>query len=82
MSTETASRKTEDRDREISTTESIMMRLREEEHEYMKKFEKKIYKEEKGGTLDGSVLEQIRTDIDKLEAALSSVGKEQDYIIE
>ena len=37
--------------------------------------------EERGETFDESVLEQIDTDIEKLEAALASIAKKQDNII-
>ena len=38
--------------------------------------------EESGETVDESVLEKISTNIEKLEAALANIGKEQDYITE
>ena len=80
--TETAFRKMEDKDREISTAENITMQIREEEHEDIKEFENKMPTEERGEAFDKSVLEQIGTDIEKLEAALATIAKEQDYIIE
>ena len=48
----------EDKDREISTTESVTMKIREQEHEYIKEFEKKMLMEERG---EISVLEKIGT---------------------
>ena len=41
-----------------------------------------MHAEESGETFNGSVLEQIGTDIEKPEAALANIGKEQDCIIE
>ena len=41
-----------------------------------------MHAEESGETFDESVIEQIGRNIEKLEAALASIGKEQDYIIE
>ena len=41
-----------------------------------------MHAEESGETFDESVIEQIGTNIEKLEAALASIGKEPDYIIE
>ena len=41
-----------------------------------------MHTEERGAASDESVLEQIGTEIEKLEASLASIAKEQDYIIE
>ena len=62
--------------------DSMKIQLRELEHDYIKEFEKKMHAEEGGKDLDESTLKKIGREIDKLEAALENVGKEEDNIIE
>ena len=62
--------------------DSMKIQLRELEHDYIKEFEKKMHAEEGGKDFDESTLKKIGREIDKLEAALENVGKEEDNIIE
>ena len=41
-----------------------------------------MHTEERAEAFDESLLEQTGTEIEKLEASLASIAKEQDYIIE
>ena len=59
-------------------TDSITMKLRELEHEYIKEFEKKMHSEENGKAFDEAQLEQIGQEIDKLETILGNIKREED----
>ena len=60
---------------------SIKIQHRELEQDYIKEFEKKIYAEEGGKDFDESTLEKTGGEIDKLEAVLGNISKEEDNII-
>ena len=64
----------------MSFWSNSFLEIREQEHKYIKEFEKQVNAEDSGETCDESVLDKIDTNIEKLEAALASIGKEQDYI--
>ena len=62
-------------------TASIKIQRRELEQDYIKEFEKQNYAEEGGKDFAESILEKIGREIDKLEAVLGNVSKEEDNII-
>ena len=63
--------------------DSIEIKRRELEKEYIKEFEKKMHAEERGEAFDELILEQIGRKIEELEAALENINKEEeDYTIE
>ena len=55
---------------------------RELEHEYIKEFEKKMHAAESGKAFDESLLEKIGREIEKQEATLGNINKEEDYMTE
>ena len=78
--------KTESRQLENTGSErsidSNKIKLRELEHEYIKEFEKKMHTTESGKAFDESLLEKIGREIEKQEATLGNINKEEDYMTE
>ena len=76
--------KTESRQLENTGSErsidSNKIKLRELEHEYIKEFEKKMHAAESGKAFDESLLEKIGREIEKQEATLGNINKEEDYL--
>ena len=59
-------------------TDSITMKLKELEHEYIKEFEKKMYAEECGKAFDESILEKVGQETENLETVLGNIRKEEE----
>ena len=75
--TKAESRKMENTSSE-KLTDSITMKLRELEHEYIKEFEKNMHSEENGKVFNEAELEQIGQGIDKLETVLGNIKREEE----
>ena len=63
--------------------DSIEVKRRELEKEYIKEFEKRMHADERGEAFAELILEQIGKKIEELETALENINKEEeDYTIE
>ena len=61
--------------------DSITMKLKELEHEYIKEFEKRMYVEECRKFFDESILEKVGQEIDKLETVLRNFRKKEEALM-
>ena len=58
--------------------DSITMKLKKLEYEYIKEFEKKMYAEKCGKACDESMLEKVGQEIESLETVLGNIRKEEE----
>ena len=62
-------------------TDSIMMKLKELEHEYIKQFEEKMYAKECGKAFDESILEKVGQEIENLETVPGNIRKGEEALM-